>query len=99
MVRLTGQDGEIESCPRCGSKGCIHDRAPCIWIPDDYSWDAFMQAFASACARAWNDGHKKVTVTLPEGVFPEIASLQSPVTRDIVGIIRVPMFITVTESP
>ena len=61
-----------------------------------YSFDAFVKAVNEACAKAWDNGHQTVRITLPEGVFPHLATMQNPMTREIIRIERVPMF---TEVP
>jgi hypothetical protein len=60
--------------------------------PTPFTFDDLVDAFHQECRRAWDDGHREVaSVTLPAGVFPELAQLQNPVTRTIILVQRVPL--------
>lgn len=59
-------------------------------IVKDYSFIEFLDAFGKTCQAAWTDGLKDVTtITLPQGLFPNVMELVNPVTRSIVTIERV----------
>ncbi len=57
-----------------------------------FTYREFTQAFYALCKEAWDDGHKRVAVTLPEGVFPGLDFLRNPITAESVEVRRVPMF-------
>jgi hypothetical protein len=66
--------------------------------PAPFTLDSLYDAVAQASKQAWDDGHREIaSVTLPEGVLPELASLQSPITRAMIPVRRVPL-VTIAET-
>lgn len=55
-------------------------------------FDDFYLAWADACLAAWKEKRTSPTVTLPDVLFPHLAELQNPVTRQMVPIQRIPTF-------
>lgn len=66
--------------------------------PAPFTFAAFLGAWYEACAKEWDIPDPVTGVrgeplaVLPEGVFPGVTEIVSPVTRSVVKIKRVPMF-------
>lgn len=58
-----------------------------------FTLDDFIKACYAECQRAWNDDRSEPYITLTEGVLPGIKSVVNPITRSVMVIHRVPMFI------
>ena len=60
--------------------------------PTPFTFDDLVHACYEESKRAWDDGRREIaSVTLPEGVFPELTQMQNPVTRSIIPVQRVPL--------
>jgi hypothetical protein len=64
------------------------------FTPDPYTVDDFTRSFEAACLAALKRDPRcpSPTVTLPEGVFPEVKYVLNPFTNDWVTITRVSPF-------
>jgi hypothetical protein len=66
--------------------------------PPSFTWKDFVHAAYEACKKAWDDGVAEkgvgdtITITLPAGVFPEVASIRNPIVGTPIPITRAPMF-------
>jgi hypothetical protein len=67
--------------------------------PAPYTLAAFLEAWNAACVQAWDEDDTTPSVTLPEGVLPELASVLSPVTAEMVEVQRVPVFTWERREP
>jgi hypothetical protein len=71
-----------------------------VYGPAPFTLDDLYDAVFQACKQAWDDGHREIaSVTLPEGVLPELASLQNPITRTLIPVVRVPLVAVGEEIP
>lgn len=71
-------------------------------MPSPYSLSDLLGAFGEACGEAWdtpgsNGIGQEPSVTLPDGLWPELEYLVNPVTRSMTPVQRVPMFDWVKE--
>jgi hypothetical protein len=72
--------------------------------PATFTFGVFLNAFYDACTKMWDESgpgepRHQPSVTLPDGLWPEVASLTSPLTGEQVPVQRVPMFAPVPCAP
>jgi hypothetical protein len=65
--------------------------------PAPYTLGTFLDAYYEACKKAWDDPgpdgvRQEPSITLPEGLWPDLAKVVNPVTRTMTPVRRVPMF-------
>lgn len=66
--------------------------APGTPAPAPVGFAEFEESWANACADAWDDGQRRPAVLLPDFMWPGIASMINPVTREPVTVMRVRTF-------
>ena len=61
--------------------------------PSPYTFGTFLDAYYEACRKAWEEpGRCEPSITLPEGLWPDLAKVVNPFTRSVTPVQRVPMF-------
>lgn len=60
--------------------------------PAPVSFAAFQDAWAKACADAWDDGQRRPAVLLPDFMWPALASMINPLTGEAAMVTRVRTF-------
>jgi hypothetical protein len=65
--------------------------------PSPYTLGAFLDAYYEACKKMWDDAEPSAvrhqpSITLPEGLWPDLARVVNPITRELTPVQRVPMF-------
>lgn len=62
--------------------------------PAEYTFADFYGSFISECKRMWDNGHRvPESVLLMDGVFPGVASVLHPITRQHIPVTRYPVLV------
>jgi hypothetical protein len=69
--------------------------------PPLQDWDSFYEVFTDECRKLWDcepRGRVPAAITLPDGVFPGVASVMNPITGEQVPVRRVPLVVTEADD-